>query len=140
MDEIAETHLQAPGENTWHPPSTAELRAAQREADAIIATCVQMPAKPDTLTTRLDAVLLHPAAGLAVLLGLLFVMFQAVFAWARPLMDLIQAGFDAFAAMRGARDFIATVESREEAFAAAIFAAHVTDPDASTAGALAALA
>ena len=30
---------------------------------------------------------------LAVLLAILFVMFQAVFAWARPLMDAIQAGF-----------------------------------------------
>ncbi len=95
MDEIAEAHLAAPGQNTWHPPSTAELRAAQREVDRIIAACVQMPAKPDTLTTRLDAVLLHPVAGLAILLALLFVMFQAVFSWARPLMDLIQAGFDA---------------------------------------------
>jgi ferrous iron transport protein B len=94
MDEIAEAHLAAPGQNTWHPPSNAELRAAQREADRIIAASVQMPAKPDTLTTRLDAVLLHPIAGLAILLGLLFVMFQAVFSWARPLMDLIQSGFD----------------------------------------------
>ena len=95
MDEIADAHLAAPGENTWHAPSSAELRAAQREADRIIAAAVQMPARPDTLTTRLDAVLLHPVAGLAILLALLFVMFQAVFAWAKPLMDLIQAGFDA---------------------------------------------
>ncbi len=58
-----------------------------------------MPAKPDTLTTRLDAVLLHPVAGLVILLALLFVMFQAVFAWAQPLMDLINAGFDALGAL-----------------------------------------
>ena len=32
--------------------------------------------------------------GLLILLCLLFVMFQAVFAWAKPLMDLIAAGFD----------------------------------------------
>ena len=92
MDEIAAAHLAAPGENTWHPPSTAELRAAQREADRVIATAVAMPERPDTLTARLDAVLLHPVAGLAILLALLFVMFQAVFSWARPLMDLMQAG------------------------------------------------
>src|SRR5215467_3840693 len=94
MDEIADAHLAAPGENTWHPPSTSELRAAQREADRIIAAAVAMPERPDTLTARLDAVLLHPVAGLAILLALLFVMFQAVFSWARPLMDLMQAGFD----------------------------------------------
>jgi ferrous iron transport protein B len=34
-------------------------------------------------------------AGLIILLAVLFVMFQAVFAWAKPFMDLIQAGFDA---------------------------------------------
>jgi ferrous iron transport protein B len=39
-------------------------------------------------------VLLHPVAGLLILLALLFVMFQAVFAWAKPLMDQIAAGFD----------------------------------------------
>ena len=32
---------------------------------------------------------LHPVAGLAILLAVLFVMFQAVFTWAQPVMDLI---------------------------------------------------
>jgi ferrous iron transport protein B len=94
MDEIADAHVAGTGENTWHPPSASELRAAQREADRIIAAAVAMPARPDTLTARLDAVLLHPVAGLAILLALLFVMFQAVFSWARPIMDLMQVGFD----------------------------------------------
>ncbi len=79
----------------WSPPTLGELRAAQREADRILKASVRMPARPDTLTTRLDAVLLHPVAGLLVLLVVLFVMFQAVFTWAQPLMDLISAGFDA---------------------------------------------
>src|SRR6185437_12884636 len=84
---------------TWQAPTPAELRAAQREADRIIAAAVTMPAKPDTLTTRLDAVLLHPVAGLVILLALLFVMFQAVFSWAQPLMDLINDGFGALGAL-----------------------------------------
>src|SRR4029078_236551 len=71
-----------------------ELRAAQREADRIIKAAVGLPSRPDTMTGRVDAVLLHPVAGLLILLALLFVMFQAVFAWAKPLMDLIQGGFD----------------------------------------------
>ena len=95
MDEIANSRLGAPGENTWQPPTPADLRAAQREADRIIAIAVAMPAKPDTLTTRADAVLLHPVAGLVILLTLLFVMFQAVFSWAQPLMELISSGFAA---------------------------------------------
>jgi len=83
----------APDESSWQPPSASELRAAQREADRILRAAVAQPV-PDTLTGKLDAVLLHPVAGLVILLVILFVMFQAVFAWAKPVMDLISAGFD----------------------------------------------
>jgi ferrous iron transport protein B len=93
MDALAEQHLGA-GENTWTPPSAADLRAAQRTADRIIASAVGTPERPDTMTARIDKVVLHPIAGLLILLTLLFVMFQAVFSWAKPLMDLLQAGFD----------------------------------------------
>jgi ferrous iron transport protein B len=79
---------------TWTPPSSAELRIMQREADRILRAAVRVPGRPDTLTGRVDAVLLHPVAGIVILLGILFLMFQAVFSWARPLMDLISAGFD----------------------------------------------
>jgi ferrous iron transport protein B len=96
LDDIAgEAALQPPGDANWQTPTTSDLRAGQREADRIIKATVKLPPKPDTLTTRLDAVLLHPVFGLVFLLALLFVMFQAVFSWAQPLMDLIEAGFDA---------------------------------------------
>jgi ferrous iron transport protein B len=99
LDELAAANDTSTAEGDWKVPTTAELRAAQREADRIIGLAVHMPAKPDTLTTRLDAVLLHPVAGLAILLCILFVMFQAVFTWAQPLMDLISAGFGALGAL-----------------------------------------
>jgi len=95
MDEMAAAGLDPSGENTWEPPTAGELRAAQREADRIIAIAVGRPARPDTTSARVDAVLLHPVAGLCILLCILFVMFQAVFAWAKPVMDLISSGFDA---------------------------------------------
>jgi ferrous iron transport protein B len=81
-------------QNTWRPLTVPELRATQREADRIIAATVSLPARPDTWTARIDAVVLHPVAGLAALLLILFVMFQAVFAWAQPLMDLLSSAFD----------------------------------------------
>ncbi|MGP9813546.1 ferrous iron transporter B [Rhodopseudomonas sp. NSM] len=81
--------------NDWRPLTTAELRALQREADQIIAECVSLPARPHTLTAKVDSVVLHPVAGLAILLLILFVMFQAVFSWAQPLMELIADGFGA---------------------------------------------
>ena len=81
------------GENSWRPLSATELRALQREADRIIAAAVTPPAKPDTLTTRIDAVVLQPVAGLLILLAILFIMFQAVFSWAQPIMELLSEGF-----------------------------------------------
>ncbi len=95
LDRLAAEESKPHLANDWAPPSAHELRAAQREADRIIELAVRTPPKPDTLTTRLDAVLLHPVAGLLILLAVLFVMFQAVFTWATPVMDLISAGFDA---------------------------------------------
>jgi ferrous iron transport protein B len=94
IDEIITTAPGKPRESTWQPPTTSDLRAAQREADRVIKAAVGEPERPDTLTGRVDGVLLHPVAGLLILLCILFVMFQAVFAWAKPVMDLIQAGFD----------------------------------------------
>ncbi len=94
IDEMAASAAGKSVESTWQTPTTSDLRAAQREADRVIKAAVGQPSRPDTVTGRVDAVLLHPVAGLLILLCLLFVMFQAVFAWAKPLMDLIAAGFE----------------------------------------------
>lgn len=83
----------------WTAPSTSELRALQREADRILRTSVRVPGRPDTVTGRVDAVLLHPVAGIVILLGILFLMFQAVFSWAQPIMALIASAFDALGGM-----------------------------------------
>src|SRR5437763_8248742 len=94
-DEISAKFAAEPQENSWRALSVAELRATQREDDRIIADCVSLPSRPDTLTARIDAVVLHPVGGLIMLAAILFVMFQSVFAWAQPLMELLNSGFDA---------------------------------------------
>ena len=95
-DEIAARLASIPfRQNLWQPLTVAELRATQREADRIIAATIGLPSRPDTWTARIDAVVLHPVAGLALLALILFVMFQAVFAWAQPLMELLSDSFTA---------------------------------------------
>jgi ferrous iron transport protein B len=94
-DEIAAQTPIPLRQNLWQPLTIAELRATQREADRIIAATISLPAKPDTWTARIDAVVLHPVAGLVILALILFVMFQAVFAWAQPLMELLSSAFAA---------------------------------------------
>ncbi len=78
-------------ENVWHEPGAAEIRGAHREAQRLLKAYVRPPERPDTITGKVDAVLLHPVAGLAILFSLLFLMFQAVFTWAAPAMDAINA-------------------------------------------------
>jgi ferrous iron transport protein B len=94
-DQIAATEQNPSPQNLWQPLTVAQLRATQREADRIIAATVSLPTRPDTWTARIDAVVLHPIAGLAILALILFVMFQAVFAWAQPLMELLSQAFGA---------------------------------------------
>lgn len=81
------------GASQWHEPSADEIRQAHREAERIMKRTVKPPLRPDTWTGRLDGVLLHPVAGTVILFAILFLMFQAVFSWATPLMDAIDAGF-----------------------------------------------
>jgi len=87
---------------TWREPTRSEISAAHREVERILGACVQPPARPDTWTAQIDRVLLHPVSGIAILLAVLFLIFQAVFTWAGPATDLIRGGFDALAALLAA--------------------------------------
>lgn len=86
------------GAGRWAEPGAAEVRAAHRQVEQLLDRFVEAP-ETDTWTRRIDRVLLHPVSGMAILLAILFFMFQAVFSWAVPLMDLITAGFDALAVL-----------------------------------------
>jgi len=98
VDALTLTHSNA-GDNTWREPSAAEIRAAHGEAQRIYRDCVRPPERPDTLTGKIDAVLLHPVAGLLILAALMFTVFQSVFAWATVPADAIDAGFAALAGL-----------------------------------------
>ena len=74
------------------PPPPLDLHA---EVHRLLALAVKEQAPVTTLEDRLDRVLLHPVAGLLILALLLLLMFQAVFAWATPLMDGIEAAVGA---------------------------------------------
>src|SRR4029078_10348350 len=80
MDEMAVSAAGRSAKSAGQTPPTSDLRAAQREADGVIKAAVGQPSRPDTLTGRVDAVLLHPVAGLLILLCLLVVMLHQGFA------------------------------------------------------------
>jgi ferrous iron transport protein B len=92
IDAAADVKAAAP--SAWRAPDAAQIRASHREADRILKTAVRPPKRPDTWTGKIDSVLLHPVWGILILLAILFLMFQAVFSWATPVMDQIKAAFD----------------------------------------------
>ena len=53
---------------------------------------VEMPLSPPRWQDALDAWVMHPIVGWIILLTVLMLTFQAVFAWASPLIELINAG------------------------------------------------
>ncbi|RYG75187.1 ferrous iron transporter B, partial [bacterium] len=58
-------------------------------------TSVDTGAKRNSLTDRIDAVLTHRVFGLAIFVALMYFVFQSIYTFAAPLMDLIEAGFGA---------------------------------------------
>ncbi|UCH72747.1 MAG: ferrous iron transport protein B [Rhodospirillales bacterium] len=99
IDRMADAARPADDGADWHTPTRSEISAAHREVERILAACVAPPLRPDVWTARIDRVLLHPVSGIATLLLILFLIFQAVFAWAGPATDMIRGGFDALAAL-----------------------------------------
>lgn len=80
-------HLDAPVPG---PEGGIDYHAKVRE---ILSVAVRMPARTAKIDDALDRWLLHPVFGLISLAVVMFLIFQAVYAWATPLMDAIEAGF-----------------------------------------------
>ncbi|HYB33236.1 MAG TPA: ferrous iron transporter B [Steroidobacteraceae bacterium] len=86
----AARRLEAPA-----PASSAEIEATQREVRRVLQESgYRVPARLAALA-RLDAVVLHPVAGPVLLASVLFLMFQAVFSWAKAPQNLINTGIQA---------------------------------------------
>lgn len=81
----------------YSEPDADAVRALHQQVEGLLRDCVRVPEHANSWTTRIDRVLLHPVAGIAILLAILFLMFQAVFSGAAPAMELITAGFDRLA-------------------------------------------
>ncbi|MDP2619711.1 MAG: ferrous iron transporter B [Hyphomicrobiales bacterium] len=87
------------GPNAWREATAEDVVAAHREAERVLKSCVRPPARPDSWTGRLDRVLLHPVTGVMILVAVLFLIFQAVFVWATPAMEMIGTAFDGLAGL-----------------------------------------
>jgi len=73
------------------PQPLAEGSDLHEAVNRILAAAVTMPRRTAVIDDQLDRVLLHPVAGLAILAAVMFLIFQAVFSWAEPLMGGIES-------------------------------------------------
>ncbi len=77
-----------------HPPKArlGEAQDVHAETRRLLAAAVTMPRPTARIDDALDRWLLHPVFGLMAFAVVMFLIFQAVFSWATPVMDLIEAG------------------------------------------------
>jgi ferrous iron transport protein B len=75
-----------------HKHVKSDLVHLQRRAREIATAAVVSETPTRRWTHRLDAVLLHPVAGPIILAAIMFVMFQAVFAWSQVPVAWIASG------------------------------------------------
>ncbi len=73
----------------------ADIRALQHEAQRIADAVTTLSGGAGAATRRIDNVALHSVFGPVILAVLLFIMFQAVFAWAEAPMAWIEEGIAA---------------------------------------------
>ena len=73
----------------------SDLIRLQRRARELATAAIVSESPVRRWTHRLDSVLLHPVAGPLILAAILFVMFQAVFAWSEVPVGWIEDGFAA---------------------------------------------
>lgn len=78
-----------------HPEPAAHAplddAALHAETRRLLAQAVTMPRRTAAVDDALDRWLLHPLFGLLALGVVMFLIFQAVYAWATPMMDGIEA-------------------------------------------------
>jgi ferrous iron transport protein B len=97
LDEVKaalEAAMAAPPRPVSALPDATAVRA---EARRIARSAILSESASRSLTHRFDAVLLHPFLGFAILLALLFVIFQAVFTLAEAPIGWIEGGLAALA-------------------------------------------
>ena len=80
----------------WRSLSPAEIEHDQTEVRRILGAAGGDRLEGTTFSDRLDALVLHPLLGPVLLALILFLVFQAVFAWAQTPMDEIKQGVTVF--------------------------------------------
>lgn len=94
IDEYARNTSSTDGEQVLTLSDRQEsIEEIYSTIEQLIKDFVIQPVQYPKWQDRIDAFAMHPIIGFVFLFTLLLVIFQAVFAWASPLVDLIDGGF-----------------------------------------------
>ncbi|MCW1383949.1 ferrous iron transporter B [Novosphingobium sp. KCTC 2891] len=105
LDDLAAAVAEARGRVAEHPVTRPHVTLPERRmlAHEMAHGAILSETAKHRIHAKMDRVLLHPWLGPVILFALLFVVFQAVFTWATPFADAIDAGFTALGdGVRGA--------------------------------------
>jgi ferrous iron transport protein B len=100
--KLVESRLQVVGaqpvaaSTEWQKPDMAAIRTRFAEVDRILKAATIHPARVSLWTEKIDRIVLHPVWGSLLLIVVLALMFQAIFAWATVPQDWIKSGLDFF--------------------------------------------
>ena len=83
--------LQIPADHQKRIKLPSYVSGKFSEIDEWLEQIVRAPLRPDGITPRLDRWVLHPVWGFVLLAVTLLLMFQALFSWAAPVTELIEA-------------------------------------------------
>jgi ferrous iron transport protein B len=89
------------GRIEWRSPTAQDIEHDQSEVRRILGVIGGDRIDGVTFSDRVDSLVLHPVAGPLILASILFLVFQAVFAWAQVPMDAIKLGVGTFAGWIG---------------------------------------
>lgn len=74
-------------------PSLSEASEIRRQAREIAARVIKKPLQPHPWSDKADTIVMHHVWGSLLFAGVVMLVFQAIFSWAKPFMNLIDSGF-----------------------------------------------
>jgi len=74
-------------------PTLDDVRDRRKKAKKISQAVIEKSARFYKFSDKLDRVVLHRLWGPLIFAGVVIVVFQSIFTWAQPFMDLIDGGF-----------------------------------------------
>ncbi len=85
------------------PVSPARVLSARyRWAGELIDLCEKRAPRKKTWSERIDAFAIHRVAGPLLFVAVMYFVFESIYAWAEPLMDLIELGITGVGDLAGA--------------------------------------